>query len=149
SFAVLLVAAAGLARWGPSRRRFALALALAGAVGLAGTLVGSRWHYALLFQAQPYRIMWIAKVTQVALGFALIFQWGRSGDTLPRYAALGLAVYFSVTNYLTIELVVLGLALPLCCVLCRGLEAAPRHADWPCRAAALSVLIGIVVWATY
>jgi hypothetical protein len=149
SFAVLLGAAFGLPGLDGKRRRFALALALVGVAGLTGTFVGSLGPYALLFQGQPSRVLWILKVTQVALGFVLIAEWSRSSHRLARVAAVGLAVFFSVTSYLGVELFVLALALPFCCIAYRGLDATPQRADWAWRAAFMSLAIGAVLWAAY
>jgi hypothetical protein len=149
SFAVALAAARWLRALDAGRRRFALSIALVGAAGLAGTFLGSLGPYALLFQSQPARVLWLLKIGQVAFGFALIAQWSRSPDWLPRLAALGLGLFFCVTTYMGAEFFVLALAWPFCCLAYRGVNAAPRHADWSWRAAATSLAIGVALWAAY
>ena len=149
SFAVLVGAVVGLPCLDAPRRRFALVLIVVGAAGFIGTFVGSVWPYALLFQGQPYRVLWIVKVAQVALGFVLIAQWGRSPRVLPRLGALGLAVFFCLTSYVNAEFLLLAVVVPFCCIGYRGIDATPRHPDWLWRAAVTSLAVGVALWAAF
>src|SRR6516165_8248279 len=69
SFALPIAACFSLYLADPVRRRFIAIVTLAGAVGFVVTVAASILPYALLFQGQPYRVLWILKVFQAPLGF--------------------------------------------------------------------------------
>ena len=97
------------------RRRFLLVANMAGAVGVVTTIAASMLPYALLFQGQPYRVLWILKVLQVPLAFVLIGRWSQAPGIFTRVAALGLAAFFCISHYTELELAIFaaGLALSL------------------------------------
>lgn len=145
-FLVLPPAAVLIFRDDPPRRRFLLALGLAGAVGLLGTLVGSLLPYALLFQGQPYRVMWILKVVQVAVGIELALRLCRRPDAVSQWAGLGLIAFFGTTSFLTPELLLPLLALP---VFAFAFWARAEGRPWAWNAALASVATGALVWAGF
>ena len=80
------------APWGDHarRRRFLQVSVAVGIAGILGTALGAELPYALLFQGQPYRALWILKALQVPLGFWLIRRWACTAELPRRIAALGL-----------------------------------------------------------
>ncbi len=129
----------------PQRRRFFAIVALAGIVGLAATLAASFLPYALLFQGQPYRVLWILKVFQVPLGFLLIARW--SSEPRGRIAALGLLAFFCITHYLAHELAIIAIAVALSIGVSRLQEETEPNAWW--YAAARGLALGALGWMAY
>src|SRR5262249_19216608 len=84
SFALPVAACLSLYRDDPLRRRFLWVVAYAGAAGFLATLAASYLPYALLFQGQPYRVLWILKVLQAPLGFLLIARWSQSSALMEK-----------------------------------------------------------------
>jgi hypothetical protein len=113
SFALPILACLSLYRDDPIRRRYLWIVVYAGAAGFLTTLAASYLPYALLFQGQPYRVLWILKVLQAPLGFMLIARWSQSSALLDKLAALALAGFFCVTHYVPQELWIFVLALPI------------------------------------
>ena len=131
----------------PRRGRFLEIVALAGAAGLAGTAVCSYLPYALLFQVQPYRILWIVRVCEIPLGFWWIAHWlkeGRQGGW-----AIALAAYFSFIAFMPVEIGFPLFFWPVFILAYRGLEAQPRRSDWLVVSGLVSLLWGAVSWAIY
>jgi hypothetical protein len=145
SFAVPIAACRALYQGDPEHRRFFAIVALAGAVGLVATLAASFLPYALLFQGQPYRVLWILKVFQVPLGFLLIARW--SHDPKARFAALGLLAFFCVTHYLPPELAIFAIAVALSIGVSRLQEETEPNAWW--YAAARGLVLGALAWMAY
>jgi hypothetical protein len=118
---------------GSDRQRFVAIACLAGVVGFLATLAASFLPYALLFQAQPYRVLWIMKIIQVPLGFWLVVRWSQSTSLWPKIGSLALVASFCVLHYLTPELVIIGGAVAISTILAK-LAAQP---DAPVRGARL------------
>lgn len=149
SIALLLASAVWLYHADPARRHFALVLAVTGAVGLVGTVLAAVLPYALLLQGQPYRVLWLVKAVQAPLGFALIARLSRLPGPLPQALALLLIGYFSITTFLAAE-IILPLVLMVFLVLCyRGLDKAPRYADWLWRSGVLAIAVSSVCWTVF
>ena len=104
SFALPIIGCVSLYRDDPVRRNFLLVVMLAGAVGFLATVAASLLPYALLFQGQPYRVLWILKVVQVPLGFLLIARWSESPSLAAKLAALGLVAHFCFVHWISQEL---------------------------------------------
>jgi hypothetical protein len=145
SFAAPTAACLALYYDDPERRRLCAIVALAGAVGLAATLAASYLPYALLFQGQPYRVLWILKVFQVPLGFLLIARW--SGEPKARFAALGLAAFFCITHYAANELAILAIAVTVSIGVSRLQGESEPNAWW--YAAARGLALGALGWVAY
>jgi hypothetical protein len=129
SIAMPIVAMVVLFRDDPRRQRFCLILTLAGVAGFAATVAGSLLPYELLFQGQPYRVVWILKALQAPLGFLLIARWSQSTVFSARFAALGLVGYFCVSHCTTQELMIFALALAVSLLIDRAGNAVNRG-DW-------------------
>lgn len=148
SFALPLAACFSLYANDPIRRRFLFIVILAGAVGFLVTVAASMLPYALLFQGQPYRVLWILKVLQVPLGFLLIARWSESPMLSARIAALGLVAFFCVTNYISQELLIFAVALPISICLSRAADE-HVHRGWWWYAIARGFVLGAIGWMLY
>lgn len=143
------VAAFDLHRGDARRERFAQALLLAGAIGLAGTIVASLLPYALPFQGQPYRVLWILKAAQVGYAFEAIAQYRRSPYVLKRLAALIPLLLLSVTHGMTPEFVLLALPVPLLALGYRMAYPGADRVTWLWWSGSRGILIGAIAWAVY
>src|ERR1043165_1047519 len=151
SFATLIAACVWLFHDDRVRRRFLLVTTVAGAVGFVTTLIASWSPYALLFQGQPYRVLWILKVLQVSLGFLLIARWGQSNIVGARVAALMLVAFFSIVHYVPFELQIIArmLLLSICWDGMKAILSEPsarRAFDWY-MALARGFVLGAVAWS--
>jgi hypothetical protein len=145
SFAVPIAACVSLYRGDPDRQRFCAIVVLAGGIGLIATIAASFLPYALLFQAQPYRVLWILKVFQVPLGFVLIANW--SCEPRARIAALGLFAFFCITHYLPHELAIIAVAAALSIGVNQLRDEKEPNAWW--YAAARGLALGALAWMSY
>jgi hypothetical protein len=148
AFAVAGAGIVWLFRGDVVRERFLLIATLAGIVGLTATALASWSPYALLFQGQPYRVVWILKVLQVPLAFMVFSRCCQSTALLPRLAALGLAAFFLIVHYGFNELVIFMAVFPLAAFYWRVMDDATRP-DWLWRACLTTLYIGAVGWLLY
>jgi hypothetical protein len=149
TLAVALAAALGLAPSQPSVARFAASVFIVAAGGLAATTLASFQGYTILFQGQPYRALWIAKLLEPSLALLLASALWRTGDERRRILALGLLGALGITTLLPIELIFPLFFLPVAMLACRGLDKMPRRSDWLSRSVAISLVLGFVGWAGY
>jgi hypothetical protein len=75
---------AGIAGWHLPRqsaeRRLTVVIELVAAAGMLGALLATYLPYAILFQGQPYRALWLLQLVQYPLGAWLIAtRWNRGG----------------------------------------------------------------------
>jgi hypothetical protein len=148
SFALPIAGCFALYQDDPVRRRFLVVVALAGAVGFLATLAASMLPYALLFQGQPYRVLWILKVLQIPLGFLLIARWSQAQALSAQIAALGLVGYFCVTNYIAPELLVIAAAVLVSLGISR-LADEQNNPGWWWLAIARGFVLGASAWMAY
>jgi hypothetical protein len=145
----LVVAAAWLGRSDKRLSRLGWAVALVSAGGLLASVVASRNGYTLLFQAQPYRAVWLLKVHYVPLGFWLAADLWQRATEAARVAAVVVVGSMALTTFIPAEFI-----LPLCFVLplvlfLRGVESKPRVAGWKSQTLACGLLLGLFAWGTY
>ena len=81
----------------PTRRRMIACVAGVGVAGLLIHLAACRLFYALPFQGQGYRWLWLLQYLQVPCGLLLISSWWRQGTLAMRVAAVVLAAYLGAT----------------------------------------------------
>lgn len=129
--------------------RFCAVAAFVGLAAVLGTMIAATLPYALLFQGQPYRALWILKVLQVPLCAMLVVRLWSTGDLLPRVAAFLIAAFFLTTTGIPLEAFLPLLFFPVAVLAYRGLESTPRYADWFTRSVVSSVVAGGVCWAAY
>ncbi|MFO0965394.1 MAG: hypothetical protein U0793_07385 [Gemmataceae bacterium] len=132
-----------------AKARFLGVTAVIGVAGFIGTLLGSTLCYAFLFQAQPYRVLWILKAVQAPLGFCLIVRLWKHETGMSRVAAIALALWFWTTGDQWLEFAFPLFFFPIAALVFRGLEPAPRHADWLSRSAVYNLIGGCVGWGLY
>jgi hypothetical protein len=147
--AVIVWSAVAFPQMGKQRRRLLCVTLVVGIVGVCATALAADLPYALLFQGQPYRVLWILKVLQVPLGFWLIRRWAAS-TMLPRQlTALGLLFYFSLTTFVGVELVVPFFVLPIVLLRAWALEYDLTKNNRWWRLAAVSIIAGACLWAAF
>jgi hypothetical protein len=149
SLAVPVWALVGLPKLDIRRRRLIAVALVVGAAGMCGTALGAQLPYALLFQGQPYRALWILKVLQVPLGFWLIRHWAGATAWQRRLVALGLLFYFSVTVTLGVELLlpIFVLAILLVRAWALGEDLQSRQRAW--RLGAISIVVAALLWTGF
>ena len=148
SFALPIAACVYLYRDDPAKQRFCFIVILAGAVGFLATVAASMLPYALLFQGQPYRVLWILKVLQAPLGFLLIARWMQADALWGRIASLALIAFFCVAHYITPELTIFAVALPVSILLGRLSEQSAQPGWW-WYAVARGFVLGSIGWMAY
>jgi hypothetical protein len=148
SFVVPIAACFSLYRDDPVRRRFFIIIILASAVGFGVTVAASMLPYALLFQGQPYRVLWILKVLQAPVGFLLIARWSQSSGLYANVAALALLAFFCVIHYIGQELLIFALAVPLSVVVSRMSEER-TSGDWWVYGVGRGFVLGALGWMAY
>lgn len=148
SFALPIVSGISLFHEDAVKRRFVWVVVLAGAVGLLTTVAASMLPYALLFQAQPYRVLWILKALQAPLGFLLVAHWSQSSNLLERLAALGLFGLFCCVHHNAQEALIIGVALPLSFIISLASEE-NKQPGWWWYTIARGFVLGAIGWALY
>lgn len=149
SVLVLVGAAYSLRAEHPDRARFLALTTLACVAGLLGTLIGSEMGYAFLFQAQPYRIVWVAKALQAPLALWLAARLWTAPRLLPRLTAMGLVLLLWCNSGQPLELAFLLFVLPILVLGFRGLEAQPRRSDWLASSLLATLVAGCLGWGMY
>ncbi len=148
AFGFCVAGFAWLLRDDPIRARFLFIATLVGIIGLAATALAAVSPYALLFQGQPYRVVWILKVLQVPLGFCVIGRLSQSSAVLPRLVALALSGYFLLVSFAINEAVMFLFVLPVAAFYWRWMEE-PIRADWWWHAGAMTLVGGAAGWMLY
>lgn len=132
----------------PNRQRFLLAAALAGAAGFLVTLVASLSPYALLFQGQAYRVIWILKMLQVPLAFTMIVHACFVPTWTNRLTALGLIAFFTVSHLGSQEAIIIAMAIAVSL----GLAVLNREAlgsNWWWLGLARGLVLGSLGWMAF
>jgi hypothetical protein len=120
----------------------ALVAVLVGAGGLAAAIVGSVTGYALLFQGQLYRALWLAAFLVVPLSLWTSARlWVRPGAG--RLLALCVLAALCIDRR-GMEPDLFAWCWPVMVIFLRGLKRVPRDADWLWRSVALSLLAAVV-----
>ena len=146
SFLTIAAAARLLRRKNPRIARFLTVLGLAGAGGFVCTLVASEVGYKLLFQAQPYRVLWALQLLQAPLLLWMAARLWRTGGEPSRVGAVGLvAVGLAGLDLVTYFLPFV--AFLLLAIAGRGLAPRPRRADWLSYSLAAGLTFGLLGWA--
>jgi len=145
SLGMALAAWALWRRHHPLRARFVAVLFVVGFAGLVGTVLGAQLPYALFFQGQPYRALWLLKVLEAPLAFLVIVHLYRAFPRLAPLPSALLAAYLCMNKQLPFEIYFPFILLPLTALCYRGLERVPRRQDWLWPSLGMSVLVGF--WA--
>jgi hypothetical protein len=148
AFGLSIAAVVWLYRDDPIRARFFLIVTLASVIGLATTIFASESEYALLFQGQPYRAVWILKVMQIPLAFVLLQRLNQLASIPARLAALALLTFFMMTTHSTNEFAIYAFALAIAAFLCR-MKDDPAPSDWWWPAGIYTLCLGAIGWTLY
>jgi hypothetical protein len=92
SLGVVILAALVVARTSPERGNLLGLVALLGLAGFLATTLSSVYGYRVLFQAQPYRMLWLVNLIAVPGVVLLVVRAWAAGSEWVRLAALVLAV---------------------------------------------------------
>ncbi|MBM3994275.1 MAG: hypothetical protein FJ303_09015 [Planctomycetes bacterium] len=143
SFAVPMAACVNFYSESPDRQRFLAAVLLAGAVGLLTTVIAAQLPYALLFQGQPYRVLWILRVIQVPLGLLLIARWNHSESMIKQAASVALVGFFCITHYIPLELGIFAVIVPI------SIFASRMNDESWWYGGSRGFVIGAIAWMAY
>lgn len=129
----------GITRYTGIIHRLLILILITGLGGLALTEIATHLPYARLFQAQPYRAVWLIHLTQIPIAIDLIVRlWNRS--PLSRAGAVVLFGYSVIPLWNPVVLVLAIMVLLPTFVGMRGLQRIPQRLDW----LAISLLIAII-----
>jgi hypothetical protein len=148
AFVVAIAGVVWLFRGDLDRQRFLYVATIVGIIGLSATALASWSPYALLFQGQPYRVVWILKVLQIPLAFMVLSRCCQSESLVARLVALGLAAFFLTVHYNFNELVIFAAVFPLAAFYWRKMED-PVRPDWLWLACMTTLFVGALGWAVY
>ncbi len=148
SLALPVAGAAWLFNGEADRQRFLLAATLAAAAGFLLTVIASLSPYALLFQGQPYRVLWILKVLQIPLAFTFIARWSVSESVPAKLGALALLAFYSVGNLNQQELTILAMASAVSMVLA-VVNREALGSDWWWLGLARGLVLGAFGWMAF
>jgi hypothetical protein len=147
-FAIVL-AAAWRFRREVALARVSCAILLISACGLVATLIASTQGYTLLFQAQPYRAVWLLKVLFVPLGFRLATDMWQAQTERSRLEALGVLGAMGLTSFIPEEFVLPLACLSVFALYFRGAEREARSPSWLSQAITCSLLLGLSGWGLF
>ena len=136
------------------RRRiaFLVVVGLVGIVAILGTIVAENLPYALPFQGQPYRALWILKLLQAPLCFLLADRLLRSRNlalSLFAFAPLVFLLNSGLPRMWHLRGALILYFLPFAVLIIRGLGRRPRRSDWLIRCLAVSLALGEIAWCAY
>jgi hypothetical protein len=117
-----------------------------GVVGLVVTAVAVHVPYALLFQGQPYRVLWILKALQAPMLIALAERAWRTNILTARCLAVTCLGYLAIQNFHVIELGYIALGFAIAAVLTRGVKRQPRCEHWLTACLVMGVFLGLMGW---
>jgi hypothetical protein len=139
-----VTAAAGLLRRkNPRVARLLAVIGLAAAGGFVGTLAASEVGYKLLFQCQPYRMLWLLEPLQGPLFLWMAARLWRIGGEPSRAAAVGL-VAVGLIGLDLLRYILPFAAFVLLAIYCRGPGRSPRRSDWLSRSLAGGLALGLL-----
>jgi len=131
------------------KTRFLIVLLVVTVAGTVGSILAEKLPYALLFQGQPYRVLWMLAFLHIALAVWLCVEWCSQPGLLGQLAGCAMLAYLCCTDGLADECLLPLLLFPLVAVVLRGLERTPRHPAWLVQSIQLSLVLGALGWAAY
>jgi hypothetical protein len=149
SLTAVCAGAVALRREQPRLARLLAIVAYVGAGGMLATTLASLAGYRLLFQAQPYRAVWLLAVLQMPVVLLLLARAWRSEREASRLAAVGLLTPLLLQSWSREELLLPALLLPVCALVTRGLDREPRSRCWLSAALLPSVVLGLLMWGVF
>jgi hypothetical protein len=128
------------------RARFLAVVACMGVVGLSITAVAAHVPYALLFQSQPYRVLWILKALQGPILVAVAGQAWRTNIPAARCLAVTCLGYLAIQHFDAMALGCVANVFAIATVLTRGVRRQPRYEHWLTSSLAVGVFLGVGGW---
>jgi uncharacterized membrane protein len=105
--------------------------------------------YALLFQGQPYRAMWMLAFLHIGFACWLFVEGSQHAFAPVRLAATALLAYLCYYDGLPVEMYFPIFVWPFLLLALRGLEREPRDPAWFTHSIQLSLIAGGVLWLIY
>ena len=131
------------------KARFLIVLMIVTLAGAVGASAAEQLPYALFFQGQPYRALWMLAFLHLPFVFWLCGEWSKHASLLGQLAGCVLLAYLCCVNAWVTEYMLPVLFFPVLAVAARGLEKEPRHQAWLTQSIQLSLVLGGLGWAAY
>lgn len=143
SLTLAVMGAIWVRRDDPQTSRFLAVAAFMGAAGFLSTLFASMLPYAILFQGQPYRVLWILKLLQAPLAFLFVSRLWASQQQPQRVLALLILLYFGCTDLAGFELSFVLFFLPFAIFVVRVFAPEPIRTGWLWRSLLGSMILAL------
>ena len=131
------------------KTRFLIVLLIVTLTGAVGAIAAEQLPYALFFQGQPYRALWMLAFLHLAFVFWLCGEWSKHASLLGQLAGCVLLAYLCCVNAWVAEYMLPVLVFPVLAVAARGLDKEPHHPAWLMQSIQLSLVLGGLGWAAY
>ena len=134
------------------RAAFVIVTGLVGIAAVLGTLLVEHLPYALPFQGQPYRALWILKVLQAPLCLLIADRLFRSGYTaaaLLAFLLLGRLFGSGPDHVIGYEWACTLVFWPYTITSIRGLARQPRRPDWFLPSLAVALVLAEFAWCVF
>jgi hypothetical protein len=148
-FAILGTVVWKLRQVDADKARFLIMLMIVSLAGAVGAIVAEQLPYALLFQGQPYRALWMLAFLHLGFVFWLCGEWSKHASLLGQLAGCVLLAYLCCVNAWVTEYMLPVLFFPVLAVAARGLDKKPHHPAWLMQSIQLSLVLGGLGWAAY
>jgi hypothetical protein len=129
--------------------RLLIVLMLVTLAASVGSILAEQLPYALFFQGQPYRALWMLAFLHLAFAFWLCAEWSNDASLPGRLASCVLLAYLCCVNGIGTEFVFPILLFPLMAVALRGLDKEPHRPGWLIRSIQFSLVFGAIGWAAF
>jgi hypothetical protein len=131
------------------KARLLIVLMLVTLAAAVGSILAEQPPYALFFQGQPYRALWMLAFLHLVFVFWLCGEWSKNASLLGQLASCLLLAYLCCINGLAVEYALPLLLFPLLAVVLRGLDKELHHPAWLICSIQLSLVLGALGWAAF
>jgi hypothetical protein len=132
-----------------ARTRFLTVLIVVSVAGAVGTIAAEQLPYALFFQGQPYRVLWLAAFLHIPLVFWLCGEAFAQPGWVGQTAGCVLLALLCFIDGLREEMALPLLLFPVAAVVFRGLDKTPNHPGWLVQSVQVSLVLAALLWGAY